>query len=89
MANRRNLKKEINSICSNLFAECVAITLQKGNEVGGAVDSIMTDILNLQDDSLSRISHTQKDKSKEFYKQLYADFNAKASTIIEAIDKLG
>ena len=26
MANKRNLKKEINFVCSELFAECIAVS---------------------------------------------------------------
>lgn len=89
MANRRNLKKEINGICGDLFAECVAINLRKGDGDRSLTDGLMTEILKLQDDFISRVSHTQKDKVRKFYNHLYADFNAKTANIIEALDKLG
>ena len=48
----------------------------------------MTEILNLQDDFISRISHTEPGNVKGFYKKLHEDFNAKVDGILDAMGKL-
>ena len=80
MAKRRTLKKNINYICSELFAECVALTHYK-------VD-IMTRILLMHDEFVSRISHTEPGNVKGFYKKLRMDFNAQVSDIVSTISQL-
>ena len=51
-------------------------------------DEVLADILNTQDDFLSRISHTQPGNVKGFYKQFHEEFDQKVTEIIDAIDKL-
>lgn len=88
MANRRNLKKNINIICSELFAECVASSYYKKENKKGDADAVMLRILNVQDEMIKRISHTQPGNSKLFYKKLYEDFNVQVSEIIDLITNL-
>ena len=59
MAKRRTLKKNINYICSELFAECVALTHYKVDIKQEDVDNVMTRILLMHDEFVSRISHTE------------------------------
>ena len=51
-------------------------------------DKVMTDILDMQDDFVSRISHTEPGNVKGFYKKLREDFNARVSSILEAMGQL-
>ena len=55
MAKRRTLKKNINYICSELFAECVALTHYKVDIKQEDVDNVMTRILLMHDEFVSRI----------------------------------
>lgn len=88
MANRRDLKKNINYICSELFAECVAMMHYNLNVKQEDVDNIMARILWTQDEFISRISHTEPGNVKEFYKKLRADFNAQVEEIVNSISQL-
>lgn len=85
MAKRKVLKKRINYIVGELFAECLINSKnadkQKSNE-------LLTEILNTQSEFISRISHTQPGNVKGFYKKLIQDFNAKVNELIDAISKL-
>lgn len=87
MANRRALKKTINNICGELFAEVIAAVLytnvskETANDITGA-------ILKLQSDIVSRISHTEPGNVKGFYKKLRDDFNSRAAEIIDHICNL-
>lgn len=88
MANRRDLKKNINYICSELFAECVAMMHYNLNVKQEDVDNIMARILWTQDEFISRISHTEPGNVKGFYKKLRADFNAQVEDIVNSISQL-
>ena len=48
----------------------------------------MAEILKMQDEFISRISHTEPGNVKGFYKKLRADFNEKVDEIIDAMGKL-
>lgn len=88
MANRRDLKKNINYICSELFAECVAMMHYNLNVKQEDVDNIMARILWMQDEFISRVSHTEPGNVKGFYKKLRADFNAQVEEIVNSISQL-
>ena len=88
MAKRRTLKKNINYICSELFAECVALTHYKVDIKQEDVDNVMTRILLMHDEFVSRLSHTEPGNVKGFYKKLRMDFNAQVSDIVSTISQL-
>lgn len=88
MASRKDLKKAINYIVSELFTECVFISLHLPETDKEKADKVMTDILNMQDDFLSRISHTEPGNVKDFYQKLREDFNNRVGEILEAMGQL-
>jgi hypothetical protein len=89
MANRRNLKRNINFICSELFAECIASSLYNGHPDQGNVDALLTSILKMQNDFVNRISHTEPGTSaKTYYRKMIHDFNKHVDEIIDQINNL-
>ena len=83
MANKRTLKKTINYICSDLFAECVAASLYSGKP------ALLTSILSIQSDFIRRISHTEPGmKNKVYFQNFMKDFNKQVSEIIDQIGNL-
>ena len=88
MASRKDLKKGINYIIGELFTECVFISLSLPEADKAKADKVMTDILNMQDDFVSRISHTEPGNVKGFYKKLREDFNKRVDEILEAMSQL-
>ncbi len=87
MAKRRQLKKNINYIIGELFAECIIIS-NDGKTDKAKTDELMGKILTVQDEFISRISHTEKGNEKAFYKKLCEDFNQQVDTIVDEISKL-
>ena len=59
MAKRRNLKRQINYICSDLFAETMAAALYGAKVDMEAVDDTLATILVLRNDFIKRISHPE------------------------------
>ena len=88
MASRRALKKNVNYIASELFTECLVNSLYVPGTDKKKADELMGEILNMQDEFISRISHTEPGNVKGFYKKFRSDFNAKVEEIIDAMSKL-
>ncbi len=89
MAKRRNLKRQINYICSDLFAETMAAALYGAKVDMEAVDDTLATILVLRNDFIKRISHPEPGmEAKLFYKSIIKDFNLQVSDIIDKIGNL-
>ncbi len=89
MSNKRDLKKSINYVCSDLFAECVAATLYSGNTNEENANALLRSILTLHSDFVSRVSHPEPGmKGRKYYKTLVAEFNQQISEIIDQIGNL-
>lgn len=88
MASRRILKKNINYIAGELFTECLVNSLYVPGTDKQKADGLMTKILGMQDEFISRISHTEPGNVKGFYKKLRSDFNAQVDEIIDEMGKL-
>lgn len=88
MASRKELKKNVNYIASELFTECLVNSVYVPGTDKAKADELMAEVLKMQDEFISRISHTEPGNVKGFYKKFHADFNAKVNEIIEAIGKL-
>ena len=90
MANRRTLKRQINYICSDLFAETMAAALYGSKVEMGSVDDTLASIIVLRNDFIKRISHPEPGmRAKCFYKAIIKDFNLQVSDIIGSIGNLG
>ena len=59
MANKRDLKRTINYITSELFAETVAASLYNGKPSQEDVDGILSAIVMINGDYISRVSHPE------------------------------
>jgi hypothetical protein len=88
MAKRRDLKKNVNYVAGELLAECVVLSKFIPGVDKAKADALMVDVLNMQDEFISRISHTEPGNVKGFYKKFRQDFNAQVNTIIEGLEKL-
>ena len=83
MATKRDLKRNINYICSELLAECIASALYSGNPDKESVDNLLKTILKLQHNYISRISHTEPNIAKVYYKTLKQHFHKEVDEIID------
>ena len=86
--SRRELKKNVNYIAGELFTECLINSMFIPGTDKVKADELMAEVLKMQDEFVTRISHTEPGNVKGFYKKFRADFNAKVNEIIEAIGKL-
>ena len=86
---RRDIKKDINSLCGDLFAECVAlIQYNKKDTNKNDVENVMLTILQMQNDMISRLSHVEPGSTRLFFKKLREDLLARTEDIVEQIKAL-
>ena len=88
MASRKELKKTVNYIAGELFSECLINSMYVPGTDKKKADELMGEILAIQQEFISRISHTEPGNVKGFYRKFRSDFNAKVNDIIDAIAKL-
>lgn len=86
MASRRNLKKAIKNISSELFADCVLLRItEQANQT--KIEQLMHEIATMYADFVARISHTEKGSEALFYKKLRQEFSDTANRIHEELIK--
>jgi len=89
MANRRKLKKQINAISSELFAEGVAASLYVVDKNKESVDEVLKSILLVHDDIIRRISHKEPGISaKAYFDNCKKDFNKHVTEMVDHICSL-
>ena len=85
---RREVKKDINSLCGDLYAECVALLHYKNKPDIKDVENVMLTIPKLQDDMISRLSHIEPGSKKLFFKKFREDLLTRTEEIVEHIKAL-
>ncbi len=89
MANKRTLKRSINYICGDLFAEVAATSLYNKDVKQENVDALLTSILRVHNDFIRRVSHPEPGLApKAYYKAIIEDFNKQAIEIVDHIQNL-
>lgn len=87
MSSKRVLKKSINYICSELFAECVASSLynvKPGNDDN--CEALLHSIVSIHHNYVCRISHPEPGISpKVYFADLTKKFNEQIDEIIDQI----
>lgn len=88
MAKRRILKKRVNYVIGELFTECTVVSRLVPGLDTDKVDALLVRILNVQNDFVCRISHTEPGNVKGFYKAFRTDFQKQVESIIDEIGAL-
>ena len=88
MASRRNLKKDINYIIGDIFTECLIYKELVPGTDKEAADTLIVDLLRIDNDFTARISHTEPGKAKEYYRALVKDFQKEITQVIDKLTKL-
>lgn len=85
MANKRDLKRGITYICSELFAECVAASYSNNSDKAN-VDSLLKGIMHMHSDYIMRVSHPEPGmQAKAYYRILIEHFNNDVNDIVDQI----
>ena len=86
MMNKRSLKKAINAVSDQLFANAVAVSLYGNNRNAENDEALIQSILDMREDYVSRISHPEPGMKKQaYYKDLRDKFISQAQEIADQI----
>jgi len=89
MAKKRTLKRNINRICNDLFAESVAASLYGPENSIENHEALFFSIVKLHRHYISRVGHVEPGLSaKLYFKDLKEKFNAEVEDIINQINNL-
>lgn len=92
MASRRNLKKDIHFITSELMVECYVNYLLLPNINEESFDALIAKVAHINNEYLSRVNHPNGTKEhkliKSYYKTLIGDFNKEVAAFYGDLEKL-
>ena len=87
MASKRTLKRAIHSICEDLFAEAIAVSLYGAKGQQGNAEALLFSILRLEDEFIRRASHPEPGLSaKVYFNDLKERFTAQVSEIVDQLN---
>lgn len=90
MSNKRDLKRNVNYVCSELFSEVVAASIYSDKVSDEDVKALLASILVIHNDYVRRVSHVEPGmKPKVFFKNLTTSFNKQVSEIVDQVVSLG
>lgn len=84
MANKRQIKKIVNSVIIDIVEESYSVQLFNDSKINES-NAIIDAAASLQDNLLGRISQA---KSKADFKSIYADFETKTDELYDQVNKL-
>lgn len=88
MANKRELKKKINEICSILYARCSTIEYVDETTQITEVKGIIKGILFLQDKMLTVCNKAPRKNGRAYFRKNLKDFKDRAVELSEQLDTL-
>ncbi|MDL2265078.1 hypothetical protein LJC57_05960 [Parabacteroides sp. OttesenSCG-928-G07] len=92
MAKRRDLKKDISYIAGELFTEVLVIKMLFPGIEHDKCDELMTRVIDIQENYLSRVNgldaKQNKARVKEYYKKLRTDLQAEIDALVAEIEVL-
>ena len=87
MMNKRTLKKSINAICDEIFADAVALSLYDNDRNMENDDALIRSVIMLRANYISRISHPEPGMDVQaYYKDLRDKFTAEAQQIVDQLN---
>ena len=87
MASKRTLKRAIHSICEDLFAEAIAVSLYGAKGQQGNAEALLFSILRLEDEFIRRASHIEPGMTaKAYFNSLAEDFKVQVSAVVDQLN---
>jgi hypothetical protein len=70
---------------TELFTECMIYTELVPGANKKASDEILIELMNIENEFIKRINHTEPGNAKVYYRKLYKDFD---ESIVKVLDKM-
>ena len=92
MANRRNIKKDINSVLGGVLEECYSEMLNNPGKNEDKINKIIDEAVDLADDLIARVNSAKKSKSgkeiKPKFNKISEELEEKATGYIEKLNAI-
>ena len=88
MASRRDLKRDISYVIGDIFTECLIYKELVPGTNQKEAEKLIVDLLRIDNEFITRISHTELGNAKQYYRTLVKDFQKEISTVIDKLTKL-
>ncbi|MBO6077497.1 MAG: hypothetical protein J6P66_01945 [Bacteroidaceae bacterium] len=88
MASRRHLKRDISYVIGDIFTECLVYKELVPGTSQEEAEKIILDLLKIDNEYITRISHTEPGNAKQYYNKLIKDFQTSMSDVIDRLVKL-
>lgn len=88
MANKRDLKKEINHVLGDIIENVYLWESDNGGKRTKESEAIIEDAITTFDDLMARVNQRKIDDSKKHFRAIRNDLEKKALELIERINKL-
>lgn len=89
MNNKRKLKHTISLVCSELFADGIAIAHYHGKTDKENTEALLASIIVIHSDYIKRVSHPEPGiRPKDYFDKLIADFNKQVEEIADQLNNL-
>lgn len=85
---RKDLKKQINYLCGELLAECIAAANFGKKDNMQDIENVVLSIFKMQGDWIGRLSHVEPGSTKLFFKKLKEDMQKRSDEIVDQIQNL-
>lgn len=85
MANKRNLKKDIDYLVYEVVSDCFTVMSVQSEEKGEQLAEVIADAVKLRNDLFARVNHTDGKENGKIVKKYFAKVRM---DLIEGIDKL-
>lgn len=85
MAKKRQLKKAINLMSTDLLIELLGAEQAATGATKQDVENIAQSILAMRNDFIKRLSHIDKTQVRKFFAQMEDDLNASTNEIVDQI----
>ncbi|MCK6648349.1 MAG: hypothetical protein L6Q66_01725 [Bacteroidia bacterium] len=89
MANRRELKRNINGLVGDVIEECYNSLLNNEGKNEAQVEAIVDECVDLADELIEKVNSAKKLQNRAERKKLFSDVKEKlGDKVIELIEKL-
>ncbi len=89
MANKRNLKKDINYVLGDIIEAVQVWELTNAEKATKEGDAIIDEAIEVFDGLIAKINDRSVEDKKAHFKAINAELEAKGRTLIEKINNLG
>ena len=88
MASRRDLKRDISYVIGDIFTECLIYKELVPGTNQNEAEKLIVDLLRIDNEFITRISHTEPGNAKGYYRALVKEFQAEITKVIDKLTKL-